>query len=278
MVNRKIFFDIFFYNKENPSRELMEMAENLWRNYMNKYGLGLDAGVVAEPTYDEVREITIMANYATEMVAKQIAEAEAEEARRKQAARDAWERSWEQTVVEAVEKPAKHNAEETEEAPVEEPAEETPEENPVEAPEAAAEPAETQPAEETAEDASAEPEEEAEEAVTEVPVQQIPMAEPTAPVVQVPEKPVIPSGPSCDVNLWVEQLVRWCQSKGMQCIQSVDNGDVYLHVYLPHKKNVHTVGNWCFPKDTRLSDLAAEITKLYAYCEGFADCFARLIR
>ena len=248
----------------------MEMAENLWRNYMNKYGLGLDAGVVAEPTYDEVREITIMANYATEMVAKQIAEAEAEEARRKQAARDAWERSWEQTVVEAVEKPAKHIAEETEEAPVEEPAEETPEENPVEAPEAAAE--------ETAEDASAEPEEEAEEAVTEVPVQQIPMAEPTAPVVQVPEKPVIPSGPSCDVNLWVEQLVRWCQSKGMQCIQSVDNGDVYLHVYLPHKKNVHTVGNWCFPKDTRLSDLAAEITKLYAYCEGFADCFARLIR
>lgn len=278
MVNRKIFFDIFFYNKENPSRELMEMAENLWRNYMNKYGLGLDAGVVAEPTYDEVREITIMANYATEMVAKQIAEAEAEEARRKQAARDAWEHSWEQSVVNAVEKTEKHIAEEEEEAPVEESAEEAPAEDPEESVEAVAEAAESQSAEETAEDTSVEPEEEAAEAVLEAPVQQIPAAVIPVPAVQVPVKPVIPAGPSCDVNLWVEQLTRWCQSKGMQCIQSVDNGDVYLHVYLPHKKDVHTVGNWCFPKDTRLSDLAAEITKLYAYCEGFADCFGRLIR
>ena len=143
-----------------------------------------------------------------------------------------------------------------------------------------AEPAE-EPAEEVQEVAEEAPviaEEEAAEAVLEAPVQQIPAAVIPVPAVQVPVKPVIPAGPSCDVNLWVEQLTRWCQSKGMQCIQSVDNGDVYLHVYLPHKRDVHTVGNWCFPKDTRLSDLAAEITKLYAYCEGFADCFGRLIR
>ena len=64
----------------------------------------------------------------------------------------------------------------------------------------------------------------------------------------------------------------------MQCIQSMDDGDCYLHVFMPHKKEVHTVGKWCFKKDTGLSELAAEITKLYAYCEGFADCFAQLTK
>ena len=40
MVNRRAFFEIFFYNRENRSREMMEAAEGVWRAYMKKYGLG----------------------------------------------------------------------------------------------------------------------------------------------------------------------------------------------------------------------------------------------
>ena len=64
MVNRRAFFEIFFYNRENRSREMMEAAESVWRAYMKKYGLGLDAGTDGQPTYDEVREITYLANAA----------------------------------------------------------------------------------------------------------------------------------------------------------------------------------------------------------------------
>ena len=77
MVNRRAFFEIFFYNRENRSREMMEAAEGVWRAYMKKYGLGLDAGNDGQPTYDEVREITYLANAAIEAVEKQIAEATA---------------------------------------------------------------------------------------------------------------------------------------------------------------------------------------------------------
>ena len=91
MVNRRAFFEIFFYNRENRSREMMEAAESVWRAYMKKYGLGLDAGSDGQPTYDEVREITYLANAAIEAVEKQIAEAEAEEARRKKLQREAWD-------------------------------------------------------------------------------------------------------------------------------------------------------------------------------------------
>lgn len=268
MVNRKIFFDIFFYNKETPSRELMEMAENLWRNYMTKYGLGLDAGAAVEPTYDEVREITIMANYAVEMVAKQIAEAEEEEKRRKQAARDAWERSWEESVVAAVDKPTKEPAEEN--------AEEAAEETTAEAAEPVTEEAQEEAAVAVPEEAAAEADEEVIEEITEEPAPIVPPEAKAAPVVQTSEIQPRLAGPACDISLWVEQLTHWCGTKGMQCIQSIDDGDVYLHVYLPHKKKVHTVGNWCFRKDTSGADLAAEITKLYAYCTGFADCFEQL--
>ena len=80
------------------------------------------------------------------------------------------------------------------------------------------------------------------------------------------------------MDLWVEQLVRWCQSKGMQCITTMDEGDCYIHVYLPHKKQVHVVGNWCIQAGANMAQLAAEITQLYAYCEGFLDCFEKLIK
>ena len=59
---------------------MMEAAEGVWRAYMKKYGVGLDAGTDGQPTYDEVREITYLANAAIEAVEKQIAEAEAEAA------------------------------------------------------------------------------------------------------------------------------------------------------------------------------------------------------
>ena len=64
----------------------------------------------------------------------------------------------------------------------------------------------------------------------------------------------------------------------MQCITSMDDGDCYLHVYQPHKKEVLSVGAWCFKKDTGGMELAAEITKLYAYCEGFAACYEQLVK
>ena len=83
---------------------------------------------------------------------------------------------------------------------------------------------------------------------------------------------------SRDLGLWVEELIGWCQDKGMQCITTVDEGDVYLHVYQPHKKEVHSVGAWCFKANTRGAELAAEMTKLYAYCEGYADCFEKLVK
>ena len=70
MVNRRAFFEIFFYNREDRSREMMEAAESVWRAYMKKYGLGLDAGSDGQPTYDEVREITYLANAAIEAVEK----------------------------------------------------------------------------------------------------------------------------------------------------------------------------------------------------------------
>ena len=91
MVNRRAFFEIFFYNRTERSREMMEAAEEVWRAYMKKYGLGLDASNAVEPTYEEVREITILANAAIEMVEKQMAEAEAEEAKRKKLQKEAWD-------------------------------------------------------------------------------------------------------------------------------------------------------------------------------------------
>lgn len=265
MVNRKAFFDIFFYNKENPTRELMEMAESLWRTYMTKYGLGLNAGAVVEPTYEEVREITYMANYAVEMVAKQIAEAEAAEARRKQAARDAWERN----VVAAVTKTA---------VEPEEVEEETAGETPEEAAEEIAEEVTEEEIEEIAEEAVEEVTEEAAEEAGEEPVREIPVEEEAAPKAQAPQKTVRRAGAVCDISLWVEDLICWCQSKGMQCIKTIDDGDWYLHVYFPHKKDVYSVGKWCFQEDIHGAELAAEMTKLYAYCQGFADCFEKLMK
>ena len=91
MVNRRAFFEIFFYNRENRSREMMEAAEGVWRAYMKKYGLGLDAGNDGQPTYEEVKEITYLANAAIEMVEKQMAEAAAEEAKRKKLQKEAWD-------------------------------------------------------------------------------------------------------------------------------------------------------------------------------------------
>ena len=153
MVNRRAFFEIFFYNRENRSREMMEAAEGVWRAYMKKYGLGLDAGSDGQPTYDEVREITYLANAAIEAVEKQIAEAEAEEARRKKLQREAWDlgifapdttgvaeleamvlKAMKQQEEEAeeeeetAEEPAEEAVEEVAEEPAEEPAEEEPEE------------------------------------------------------------------------------------------------------------------------------------------------------
>lgn len=275
MVNRRAFFEIFFYNRENRSREMMEAAEGVWRAYMKKYGLGLDAGNDGQPTYDEVREITYLANAAIEAVEKQMAEAEAEEARRKKIQKEAWDLGifapvdtatdeLEAMVMRAMNKQAEPEEEETPEEPAQAVQEAEPE---------AAEAAEEAPVEETVEEAAEEIPEEPVEAVVETVVK----AEPV-PVVQVPVRTAIQAAPSSDVSLWVQQLTCWCQSKGMQCIQSMDDGDCYLHVFMPHKKEVHTVGKWCFKKDTGLSELAAEITKLYAYCEGFADCFAQLTK
>ena len=280
MVNRRAFFEIFFYNRENRSREMMEAAEGVWRAYMKKYGLGLDAGTDGQPTYDEVREITYLANAAIEMVEKQIAEAEAEEAKRKKLQKEAWDlgifvpvdtatAELEALVLKAM------NPEP--EMPEEEPAEEMPEE--------AEEETYEEPVEEAAEEVAEEEEEPVEEPAAEIPE---PVAAKPAPVVRtepkVVEKPLqVPVEPVCstacsDMDLWVQQLTRWCRSKGMQCITTDDDGDCYIHVYLPHKKDVHTVGAWCFKKNAGIAEQAAEISRLYAYCEGFIDCFAKLIK
>lgn len=279
MVNRRAFFEIFFYNRENRSREMMEAAESVWRAYMKKYGLGLDAGSDGQPTYDEVREITYLANAAIEAVEKQIAEAEAEEARRKKLQREAWDLGIfapDTTGVAELEamvlKAMKQQEEEAEEE------EETAEEPAEEAAEAVAE----EPAEEETEEAEEVVEEAEEEIIEEVPVPvapvQVKAAPKVQPVVQSVAQPVHTAPVNHDMDLWVEQLVRWCQSKGMQCITTMDEGDCYIHVYLPHKKQVHVVGNWCIQAGANMAQLAAEITQLYAYCEGFLDCFEKLIK
>ena len=274
MVNRRAFFEIFFYNREDRSREMMEAAESVWRAYMKKYGLGLDAGSDGQPTYDEVREITYLANAAIEMVEKQMAEAEAEEARRKKLQREAWDlgifapdttgvAELEAMVLKAMKQQEEPEEEETTEEAAEEVAQETVEE----AEEAVAE----EIAEEVVKEAPV-------EILEEAPVQVVPVAVSPAPVVQAPVQPVAVAAMPCDLSLWVQQLVSWCQSKGMQCITTVDEGDCYIHVYMPHKKEVLPVGKWCVKANTNVADLAAEITKLYAYCEGFAACFAQLVK
>ena len=284
MVNRRAFFEIFFYNRENRSREMMEAAEGVWRAYMKKYGLGLDAGTDGQPTYDEVKEITYLANAAIEAVEKQMAEAAAEEERRKKLQKEAWDlgifvpvdtatAELEKLVLKAMNPQPEPEVEETAEEPAGEAAEEAVpeviEEEP--APEAAEEAAEEEPAEEPVE-APAEPVAEAE------PAPVIPPKKKAAPVVQMPVEPVCSTGTGSDVDLWVQQLILWCRSKGMQCITSMDEGDCYLHVYLPHKKAVHTVGAWCFRADMGGAELAAEITRLYAYCEGFLACYGQLVK
>ena len=277
MVNRRAFFEIFFYNRENRSREMMEAAEGVWRAYMKKYGLGLDAGTDGQPTYDEVREITYLANAAIEAVEKQMAEAEAEEAKRKKLQKEAWDLGIfvpVDTATAELEKLVLKAMNPEPEMPEEEPA--------VEMPEEAEEETYEEPVEEAAEAVVEETEEEpAEEPVVETPSAVI--AEP-APVQKVVEKPLqVPVERVCstagsDIELWVQQLTRWCRSKGMQCITTDDDGDCYIHVYLPHKKDVHTVGAWCFKKDAGIAEQASEISRLYAYCEGFVDCFAKLIK
>ena len=268
MVNRRAFFEIFFYNRENRSREMMEAAESVWRAYMKKYGLGLDAGSDGQPTYDEVREITYLANAAIEAVERQIAEAEAEEARRKKLQREAWDLGIfapDTTGVAELEamvlKAMKQQEEPEEEEPVEEIAEEIVEETVEEAAEEIIE--------EVVEEAPA-------EIVEEAPVQVVPAAVPVAPVVPAPVQPVAVAAVPGDLSLWVHQLVSWCNGKGMQCITTVDAGDCYIHVYMPHKKDVLSVGKWCVKANTNVADLAAEISKMYAYCEGFAACFSCL--
>jgi len=278
MVNRRAFFEIFFYNRENRSREMMEAAEGVWRAYMKKYGLGLDAGSDGQPTYDEVREITYLANAAIEMVEKQMAEAEAEEARRKKLQREAWDLGIfapDTTGVAELEAMVLKAMKQQEEPEEEEIAEDAVEEA---VPEAAGETVEAV-AEEVAEEIVEEAVEEAPVAVLEeAPVQVVPVAVPAAPVVQAPVQPVTMTAVPCDLSLWVQQLISWCQSKGMQCITTVDEGDCYIHVYMPHKKAVHPVGKWCIRANTNVADLAAEITKMYAYCEGFATCFEQLVK
>ena len=298
MVNRRAFFEIFFYNRENRSREMMEAAESVWRAYMKKYGLGLDAGIDGQPTYDEVKEITYLANAAIEAVEKQIAEAEAEEARRKKLQREAWDLGIfapDTTGVAELEalvmKAMKQQEEPEEEEIPEEPAEEITEEIVEEAVEAVAEEiieevVEEAPAEIVEEAVEVAAEEIAEEAVEEAPVetvekapvQVVPVAVTPAPVMQAPVQPVAVAAVPSDLNLWVQQLVSWCRGKGMQCITTMDEGDCYIHVYLPHKKQVHVVGNWCIQAGANMAQLAAEITQLYAYCEGFLDCFEKLIK
>ena len=275
MVNRRAFFEIFFYNRENRSREMMEAAEGVWRAYMKRYGLGLDAGTDGQPTYDEVREITYLANAAIETVEKQMAAAAAEEERRKKVQKEAWDlgifvpADTATAELEALVRKAMHPQEEA--VTAEEPAEEVMVEAPVEeAAEEVAKAAEEEPAEDPAAEiptaAAAEP---APVARTEQKVVER--------IVQVPAEPVC-SAAGSDMDLWVQQLTRWCRSKGMQCITTEDEGDCYIHVYLPHKKDVHTVGAWCFKKDENLANLASEISRLYAYCEGFVDCFAKLVK
>ena len=277
MVNRRAFFEIFFYNRDNRSREMMEAAEGVWRAYMKKYGLGLDAGNDGQPTYDEVREITYLANAAIEVVEKQIAEAEAEEAKRKKLQKEAWDLGIfvpVDTATAELEKLVLKAMNPEPEMPEEEPAVEMPEE------------AEEETYEEPVEEAAETVVEETEEEPAEEPVAEIPAAVPAEPapvqkvverIVQVPVEPVCSTACS-DMDLWVQQLTRWCRSKGMQCITTDDDGDCYIHVYLPHKKDVHTVGAWCFKKNTGIAEQAAEISRLYAYCEGFIDCFAKLIK
>lgn len=270
MVNRRAFFEIFFYNRENRSREMMEAAESVWRAYMKKYGLGLDAGSDGQPTYDEVREITYLANAAIEAVEKQMAEAEAEEARRKKLQREAWDLGIfapDTTGVAELEamvmKAMKQQEEPEEEETFKEPAEEEVQE----------------PAEEAVEEIAEEVVEEAPvETVEEEPVQVIPVVAAPVPVVQAPVQPVAVAAVPGDLSLWVQQLVSWCNGKGMQCITTMDEGDCYIHVYMPHKKEVLSVGKWCVKANTNVADLAAEITKMYAYCEGFAACFAHLAK
>ena len=272
MVNRRAFFEIFFYNRENRSREMMEAAEGVWRAYMKKYGLGLDAGSDGQPTYDEVREITYLATAAIDAVEKQIAEAEAEEARRKKLQREAWDLgifapdTTGAAELEALVLKAMKNQEAEEEIP-EEPEEEMAEEIVEEAAEEVAE----EIAEEVVEDAPAEIPEE-------TPVQVVPVAAPVVPVVQTPVQPVAAAAMPCDLSLWVQQLVSWCNGKGMQCITTLDEGDCYIHVYMPHKKEVLPIGKWCVKANTSVADLAAEITKMYAYCEGYAACFAQFVK
>ena len=277
MVNRRAFFEIFFYNRDNRSREMMEAAEGVWRAYMKKYGLGLDAGTDGQPTYDEVREITYLANAAIEVVEKQIAEAEAEEAKRKKLQKEAWDLGIfvpVDTATAELEKLVLKAMNPEPEMPEEEPAVEMPEE------------AEEETYEEPVEEAAETVVEETEEEPAEEPVAEIPAAVPAEPapvqkvverIVQVPVEPVCSTACS-DMDLWVQQLTRWCRSKGMQCITTDDDGDCYIHVYLPHKKDVHTVGAWCFKKNAGIAEQAAEISRLYAYCEGFIDCFAKLIK
>lgn len=271
MVNRRAFFEIFFYNREDRPREMMEAAESVWRAYMKKYGLGLDAGSDGQPTYDEVREITYLANAAIEMVEKQMAEAEAEEAKRKKLQREAWDlgifapdttgvAELEAMMLKAMKAQEEEAEEEIPEETVEEAAQETPEEEVAE-----------ETAEAVAEEATA-------EILEEAPVQVIPVAAPVTPVVQAPVQPVAVAAVPGDLSLWVHQLVSWCQSKGMQCITTVDEGDCYIHVYMPYKKEVLQIGKWCVKGNTNVADLAAEITKMYAYCEGFAACFAQFVK
>ena len=117
--------------------------------------------------------------------------------------------------------------------------------------------------------------------VVEAPVKEIPVKTvekkpvKTAPVAAAPVAPV---GQVDAMSLWVTELTTWCRSKGMQCITTADEADVYLHVYFPHKKDVFTVGKWCFRADMGGAALAAEMTRLFAYCEGFADCFEKLMK
>ena len=272
MVNRRAFFEIFFYNRPERTREMMEAAEGVWSAYMKKYGLGLDASNSIEPTYDEVKEITILANAALEMVEKQMAEAAAEEEKRKKLQKEAWDlgiyppadlavAELEAMVLKAM----NPEPEVVEEEPVEEPV---------------AEPV-AEVVEETIEEVQEPVVEATPVAVVEAPVKEIPVKAvekkpvKTAPVAAAPMAPV---GQVDAMSLWVTELTAWCQSKGMQCITTADEGDVYLHVYFPHKKDVFTVGKWCFQSDMGGAALAAEMTKLFAYCEGYADCFEKLMK
>ena len=277
MVNRRAFFEIFFYNRENRSREMMEAAEGVWRAYMKKYGLGLDASNAIEPTYEEVKEITILANAAIEMVEKQMAEAAAEEAKRKKLQKEAWDLGIyppADTAVAELEamvlKAMNPQPEEAEEAPAAEPVEEAPAE------------VVEEPVEKPVEEVKAPLVEETPvKVVVEAPVQQIPVqVVEKKPVKTVPvmAAAVAPAGQSDLLSLWVAELTAWCRNKGMQCITTADEGEVYLHVYFPYKKDVFTVGKWCFASDMGGAALAAEMTKLFAYCEGFADCFEKLVK